>query len=163
MVQAYVLFGIRILSAILLLLFLGLIAWLAYQDLRASTQIAEQRRRSYGYLRVVASTSAALPVGALLPLVPVTTIGRSPGCTIVLNDDYASNEHAMLTFRSNHWWLEDLDSSNGTLLNDILLTEAVVLSAGDIIYIGDTRLKVEPASVAESEMLMKDGDVANDD
>ncbi|MCB0017952.1 MAG: FHA domain-containing protein, partial [Anaerolineales bacterium] len=41
------------------------------------------------------------------------------------------------------WLLEDLDSRNGTLLNQINVHEPTVVSSGDIIMIGDTKLKVE--------------------
>lgn len=146
MAQTYILFGLRLLSAILLLIFLGGIAWLAYQDLRVSAQLAKQEQRSHGYLRVVKNESGDLASGTLFPMLPVTTIGRAQGSTIVLDDGYVSSEHALLTQRANLWWLEDLSSRNGTLLNDIPLQEAVVISAGDIITIGGTHLKAEPDS-----------------
>jgi pSer/pThr/pTyr-binding forkhead associated (FHA) protein len=47
--------------------------------------------------------------------------------------------------RGQQWWLEDLNSRNGTLLNDVPLHEATVVSPGDIITIGSTHLKIEPA------------------
>nr|MBP6804905.1 FHA domain-containing protein [Chloroflexota bacterium] len=40
-------------------------------------------------------------------------------------------------------WLEDLGSRNGTLLNGAPLVETAVISAGDVITIGGTDLKVE--------------------
>ena len=49
----------------------------------------------------------------------------------------------MLSWRSGQWWLEDLGSRNGTMLNDIPLTESAVISGGDIISIGGTQLKLE--------------------
>ena len=146
MTQVYILFAIRVLSALLLLSFLAGIAWLAYQDLRLSAQLVQQEQRIQGHLRVVGSESGELSEGTLFPMQTVTTIGRAQGSTVVLNDSYVSNEHALLTHRIKHWWLEDLRSSNGTLLNDIAIAEAVVVSSGDIITIGGTRLLVEPLS-----------------
>jgi pSer/pThr/pTyr-binding forkhead associated (FHA) protein len=148
MTQAYILFGIRLLSALLLLIFLGGLAWIAYQDLRATAQLLKQEKQSQGFLRVLSSDNRDFAAGTLFPMLPVTTIGRAQGCTILIDDGYVSSEHAMLTQRGKQWWLEDLGSSNGTFLNDIALTEAVVLSVGDIIAIGGTRLMVEPASFA---------------
>ena len=149
MTQAYILFGIRLLSALLLLIFLGGIAWLAYQDLRTSAQLAKLDQHSRGYLRVVSDDRGELASGTLFPLLAVTTIGRAQGSTIVLDDSYVSSEHAILTNRANLWWIEDLDSRNGTLLNDIPLTAPAVISAGDIITIGGTQLKVEPDLLVE--------------
>ena len=43
-------------------------------------------------------------------------IGRAPECTLVLDDDYASNRHARLFYRDGGWMVEDLGSTNGTFL-----------------------------------------------
>ncbi len=161
MTQAYILFGLRLLSAFLLLVFLAGIAWLAYQDLRLSAQLAKQEQRSHGYLKVVEDENGELASGTLFPLFPVTTIGRAQGSTIMLDDDYVSTEHAMLTIRANQLWLEDLNSRNGTLLNELPLTESVVLSSGDIISIGGTHFKVEPNSNEEKSQI-EDIESAND-
>ena len=77
------------------------------------------------------------------PLHPLTSIGRAQSATIVIDDSYVSQEHALLTARGGQWWLEDLSSRNGTLLNGVLLAETAVVSSGDIITIGSVQLKVE--------------------
>lgn len=138
-----ILFGLRLLSGLLLLAFLGLLFWLIYQDLRSTAKLLDNEGKRQGYLRVVASENNAITLDTLYPLFAVTTIGRSPSCSIYLNDNFVSNEHAVLFHKAKQWWLEDLDSSNGTLLNDIEVHEQVVLGLGDIITIGNTRLKVE--------------------
>lgn len=148
---AVILLVLRLFSAILLLAFLGLIGWLIYRDIRTVTAEASARQRQYGVLRVVASPDGtdkkaandgeAQP--AVYPLLPMTSIGRAPSNTIVLDDSYASSEHALISLRGRQWWLEDLGSRNGTLLNGLPLKEAAVISAGDIVTIGDTHLKVE--------------------
>jgi len=154
--EAYLLFGLRVLSALLLLAFLGLIAWLAYQDIRAAGALGYQNQQVYGYLRVVKSENGDPVPDTLFPLLPVTTIGRAPGSVVTLDDSYVSNEHAILTLRANQWWLEDLQSRNGTELNDIPLTDGVVLSPGDIIAIGGTELKVEPVLSAPTNTAQQD-------
>ena len=84
-----------------------------------------------------------LEVGAVFPLQPVTSIGRSPVNTIIVPDTYASGQHALLIWREGQWWLEDQDSRNGTLLNDVRISSPTVVSAGDIIGVGRTKLKLE--------------------
>ena len=73
---------------------------------------------------------------------PNITLGRDPGCDIPLIDDTVSTRHAQLTYHHNQWWLEDLSSTNGTMLNQIVITMPTVLAAGDEIRCGDTRLVV---------------------
>lgn len=143
--DALLLFGLRVLSALLLLGLLGGMAWLIYQDLRATQLVAMQQGQPGARLRVVASNGGGPALETRYPLLLVTSIGRAGHNTIVLNDSYASNEHARITRRGDQWWLEDLGSRNGTRLNDALLLEPAVLSAGDVIAIGSTHLTLETA------------------
>lgn len=76
-------------------------------------------------------------------------IGRSTEA-IPLRDDSVSRRHAELTPDDGRWWLRDLDSTNGTLLNGELLLDRVALSPGDRIQCGDTILLV--SHVDESEL-----------
>lgn len=139
-----VLLVLRLLSAGLLLLFLGTIAWLVLKDIRTVRAALAERRRTFGTLRVIGADGDQSLQDAQFPLSPVTSIGRAPSNTVVLEDDYVSGEHALLMLRGQQWWLEDLNSRNGTLLNGTALSEATVISPGDVITIGNTRLKIEP-------------------
>ncbi|MCI0399386.1 MAG: FHA domain-containing protein, partial [Chloroflexi bacterium] len=111
---ALTLFILRLASAALLLLFLATIGWLIYKDMRLTAAELAARQRQHGALRVLAD-GAAPESSETFPLLPVTSIGRAPGNTLVLDDSYASNEHALISLRGNQWWLEDLGSRNGTL------------------------------------------------
>ncbi|MCA9939683.1 MAG: FHA domain-containing protein [Anaerolineales bacterium] len=138
-----VLFALRLLGALLLLAFLGGIAWIVYQDMRVVETTMSDRQRRYGYLRVVGSLEEMPARDTLFPLLPITSLGRSPNNTIVLRDNYASSEHALITLRGQQWWLEDLGSRNGTRLNNLPVTGATVISAGDVVMIGNVQLKIE--------------------
>jgi hypothetical protein len=68
-------------------------------------------------------------------------IGRDPSNQIVLNDDrYTSRYHAWVTFEADQFWLEDLGSTNGTLLNGEPVEKREQLSTGDRIKIGETEM-----------------------
>lgn len=56
-------------------------------------------------------------------------IGRSRGCDLVLNDEAISRRHARLFYKAGEWYVEDLQSRNGTLVNDVLITEPIILDA----------------------------------
>ncbi len=146
--DAILLFLLRLLSAILLMGFLGAIAWMIYQDLKRASLSTLEERRPKGHLRVVASESMTAGAGTVFPLLPVTRIGRSEANTIVLEDAFVSAEHALLSRREKQWWLEDLDSRNGTLLNDLPLEAGTVVSAGDVITIGSVALRIEPSEIS---------------
>jgi len=63
-------------------------------------------------------------------------IGRSPSIEVSLADETVSVVHARLWKENGRWWLEDLDSRNGTLLNQIPVSKKTVLCAGDRIRAG---------------------------
>ena len=66
-------------------------------------------------------------------------IGRADDSTLVLTDDFASSRHARLTNRSGQWYVEDLGSTNGTLVNGRRITRQP-LADGDVIRIGHSVL-----------------------
>ena len=82
-------------------------------------------------------------VGTIIPLgASPIIIGRSPSSTLVLEDEYASSQHARLTPADGQWWIEDLGSRNGTFVDDERLTSPRELNVGDIVRIGQTTLEL---------------------
>jgi serine/threonine protein kinase len=67
----------------------------------------------------------------------VTAIGRTHGNDVVLNGPTVSRRHARLTFRSGQWYLEDLNSSNGTYVNNVRISRPAPLMEGDELRFGD--------------------------
>jgi pSer/pThr/pTyr-binding forkhead associated (FHA) protein len=45
-------------------------------------------------------------------------LGAKSGNTLVLNDPYVSSRHARLTWDGTAWYVEDLGSANGTVVDD---------------------------------------------
>ncbi len=69
-------------------------------------------------------------------------LGRDPGCDIPLSDDTVSTRHAHLTYHHNQWWLEDLASTNGTTLNEVIVSMPTVITSGDEFVCGSTHITV---------------------
>ena len=67
----------------------------------------------------------------------VVGIGREKGNDITVEDHEASRRHAEIRKRNDTYFLADLDSSNGTFLNNCRISEAE-LKSGDRIQIGRT-------------------------
>ncbi len=134
---------LRVAAGLLLMAFIGALFVMMWRDYRAISQEVISRTRRRGRLLVVHSDGLSLKPGTAFPLLPLTSLGRAPTNTIVLDDTFASNEHALVMLRSGQWWLEDRNSSNGTLLNGYRIQEPVVITMGDIISIGQVELKLE--------------------
>jgi len=76
---------------------------------------------------------------------PVSNLGRSSTCEIVLSDANASRTHAQIEKRSADYWIEDLGSTNGTLVNGSLIKERKLVH-GDRVVIGNTELEYRESS-----------------
>ena len=133
---------LRLLLAILLYAFLATVLLVVWRDLRQATTAPKTSHRS-GELVILQTTDEALEIGTAFPLQPITSMGRAPSNTIIISDTYASSQHALLTWREGQWWLEDQGSRNGTLLNGTRISGPTVISAGDVIGVGHTQLKLE--------------------
>jgi pSer/pThr/pTyr-binding forkhead associated (FHA) protein len=70
------------------------------------------------------------------------TVGRAPECEIRLDDTYASQQHARLFAKNEHWFVEDLGSTNGTFVNDQKLAAPAMLQPGDKVRIGQTVMEL---------------------
>ena len=90
----------------------------------------------------------------------VNKIGRSYSNDIVLESQIVSAQHAEIVKSEDAYYIIDLDSSNGTILNGEVIHENLELLDGDIIEIADFRLKfvIEESLVENSkEYSSRDG------
>jgi serine/threonine protein kinase len=67
----------------------------------------------------------------------VTTVGRTHGNDFIISGLTVSRRHARLWFDNGRWYLEDLQSANGTMVNNMHLRQPIVLNDGDVIKFGD--------------------------
>jgi uncharacterized protein involved in exopolysaccharide biosynthesis len=87
------------------------------------------------FLLVVAGESA----GKLFPLnKPELIIGRSPSADIRINEKAVSHNHARLAMDNGVCTLRDLESTNGTFVNNELIAGPVRLRGGDAVGVGST-------------------------
>lgn len=64
------------------------------------------------------------------------TIGRSNKSTITLRDPYVSKEHLRIVKDEGKYFLEDLNSANGTYLNNGKVLDVTMLKNGDRVKLG---------------------------
>jgi pSer/pThr/pTyr-binding forkhead associated (FHA) protein len=80
--------------------------------------------------------------GVKVPLDRQVRIGRSPGLELVIADDFVSTAHARIVPGAGGPVLEDLASTNGTVVNGRRVTTPVVLGPGDTVEIGTVKMRV---------------------
>ena len=123
-----------------LYVFLWTVVRTLVRDLR---QAAREPAAELGRLVVLASPSGEPPVGSAFRLDAVTTLGRDVNNAIVIDDDFASAQHAALTYRGRAWYLEDFGSTNGTFVNGNPVTGLMPVAFGDELQLGQVRLRLE--------------------
>jgi pSer/pThr/pTyr-binding forkhead associated (FHA) protein len=135
-----VLWGVRLLFLLLLYLFLARVIRALLRDLRAAAREPADRP---GRLVVLDSPGGEPAVGSSFGLDVITPLGRDVNNAIVIDDAFASAEHAVLTYRGRSWYLEDLDSTNGSYINGQAVDGVGALGYGDELQIGQVRFRLE--------------------
>ncbi len=73
----------------------------------------------------------------------ITTLGRTAGNDVVIQDATVSRYHARLFFHNGQWSVEDLQSANGTFVNGKRVQRPMPLQHGDELRLGDEILTFE--------------------
>lgn len=102
---------------------------------------AEQPRGADGWL--VAERGGGLEREQRFDLIGGLSIGRSKDADVQIDDRYASSIHARVFSREGRFFVEDMNSTNGTLLNGATLQGEAELIDGDTVQIGDTVFRFE--------------------
>lgn len=105
--------------------------------------VSGQRSKGSGVWQLRVARGPSELKGIAVPLTGPVVIGRSPGADIVIGDDFVSGRHARVFQRGNEVVIEDLGSTNGTILNGERLRVPMSLRPGDTIDIGAVRLEVD--------------------
>jgi FHA domain-containing protein len=114
-----------------------------WRDYASAAAQVEVSRRVYGQLLgLIRVDEMFAPSGETYPLRPLTSMGRSPTNSIIISDNFASSEHALISLKEGRWWLEDRNSRNGTILNGEPIKTPIIVTDGDIVSIGNTHLKL---------------------
>jgi pSer/pThr/pTyr-binding forkhead associated (FHA) protein len=130
---------VRLLFLALLYLFLFAVVRVLLRDLRSASRSPAE----LGRLVAVASPRGEPMPGSSFSLDAVTTIGRDVNSGIVVDDPFASAEHAVLTFRGRAWYVEDLASTNGTFVNGVPVAGIAEIGFGDELQVGEVRLRLD--------------------
>lgn len=136
----FILVILRLLMALALYAFLAWSLLLIWREIKSHSQVSQTVE--YPTL-VLKPKDNPDPIAVQRFKHTQITIGRNPACEYHLTDETVSSHHARLYYKSNQWWLEDLNSRNGTHLNNTQLTIPTVLTSGDEFRCGDVCFVVE--------------------
>jgi hypothetical protein len=134
-----VLLALRLLVGVSLFAFLGWVLWFLWTDLRIQTGLLASRK--VPHLSLLIQSAENLTQLQNFSLAEIA-IGRDPACECFLNDEAVSTHHARLSHHHFQWWIEDLDSKNGTRLNSEALTSPTVVISGDKVLCGHTTITI---------------------
>ena len=83
-------------------------------------------------------------------------IGKSHICEVILHDAYVGRRHCRISRQGDRFFLEDLESKNGTFLNDRehRLSTPQQLEAVSQLFIGSTCIQVEVSTEDEAKTLL---------
>lgn len=137
MTPAALLLGLRVLLAVVLYGFLGFLLLGLWRDLRSTVSSVGQAPAAH---LIIENGPHA---GKELPLRHTTAVGRVAGNSVRLSDETVSAKHARLSFHGGQWWLEDLASRNGTMVNGLSVEEPLVVTYGDEIHFGRVQVRLE--------------------
>jgi hypothetical protein len=162
--------GLKFAFLVVLYLFLLWVAWSALRDLRRGKQgMASSDRRQPSVDATGMYSAADALIDAAADAEPKLLVEKAPGhqsgkaygldesvtlgrgdVEIRLDDPFASSRHARISRQGPVVVIEDLGSTNGTYLNDELLTGPQPLHDGDRIRIGDSEFSYvrEPIDAA---------------
>jgi hypothetical protein len=123
-----------------LYLFLWEVVRTVWRDL-GSAVVFHPQARTAANLEIISSGRARLHAGEVIVLDRATTIGREADNDVVVDEETVSGQHARIVTRQGRWWIEDLQSTNGTWVNDAHVVGSQALGKGDVIRVGRVRLR----------------------
>jgi len=131
---------LRLILAVALYAFLGWALWTLLQELKQQgDKLAVQKKPAIMlHIKLEQGNESVRRF-----LQPEIMIGRDPNCDLSMMDEALSAHHARLAHHHGQWWLEDLNSTNGTFLNREKLTTAAVVITGDKFKCGNTVFDIE--------------------
>lgn len=129
---------VRALVSLSLYVFLGTALYIIWQELRTQSELARAAQ-------IPGLTISPLNEGDINPVeftIPEVIVGRDPSCNFSIHDETISSRHARLSYHHSQWWVDDMNSTNGTFLNDDRVYTPTVVISGDEIRCGQIVIKV---------------------
>ncbi|MBU3159470.1 FHA domain-containing protein [Clostridium frigoris] len=113
-----------------------------YKDIKGGAKKKPVIKKTMGLEVMERGDNLNLRVGAVIPLNDQLSIGRKADNLLILGDKYVSSQHARIYLKNTNYILQDLRSTNGTIMNNKAVKDTVYIKKGDVIKIGTSTFKV---------------------
>ena len=130
-----ILFAGRVLLVVLLYIFL-------FSVMRTGIGLVRGQRKDGAIWSVDVEKGVKSLRGLHVDILGPVVIGRSPSSDIVSDEPYVSASHARFTIQGPALVLEDLGSTNGTMVNGHIIEQPVTLRDTDEVQVGDVIMRV---------------------
>ena len=130
-----ILFAGRVLLVVLLYIFL-------FSVMRTGIGLVRGQRKDGAIWSVDVEKGVRSLRGLHVDILGPVVIGRSPSSDIVIDEPYVSASHARFTIQGPALVLEDLGSTNGTMVNGHIIEQPVTLRDTDEVQVGDVIMRV---------------------
>ncbi|MCL2889122.1 MAG: FHA domain-containing protein [Eggerthellaceae bacterium] len=124
------------------LLFVGLLYLFLFAIMKAGIGLVRGQRKKEKAWTVAVEQGPKELRGVQIVVHGPIVIGRSPGADIVIGASYVSGRHARFTLMGQDLFIEDLGSTNGTVVNGFKIAEPTALKSNDIVNVGDVAIRV---------------------
>ncbi len=133
------LFLLRLLLIVFSYTFVGWIGYTIYTDLRQI--ISGHNKISPTPIKLITQIDQKVIEKKFQK--PEIILGRDPACDFQLDDDTISLRHCKLLYHHKQWWAQDLQSTNGTYLNNSLIETDTILTDSDELQLGSIKLSIK--------------------
>ncbi|MDX9850512.1 MAG: FHA domain-containing protein [Anaerolineaceae bacterium] len=127
---------LRIILAILLLGFVGLLFFTTWRQLQTQVKLLSPDLSSSIHISYKDNPEQE----AFVIKQTDVLVGRDPNCKVHIPDETISAQHARVYLVDQNWWVQDLNSTNGTFLNDERIDQPCILADNDMLQIGNVKL-----------------------
>ena len=127
---------LRIILAIVLLVFLSLLFLTTWRQLKTQVKLLSPDLSSSVHISFKDNPEQE----AFVIKQTDVLLGRDPNCKVHIQDETISAQHARLYLIDQNWWVQDLNSTNGTFLNDERIDQPCILVDNDVLQVGNIKL-----------------------
>jgi len=136
--NAILAFSLRLLLILLSYTFLGWIIYTIFMDLKRGNSLKEEKVITPIILSLQTDDEEITKRFRQSEIV----LGRDPSADFSLQNETISLRHCKLNYLQKQWWVEDLKSTNGTFINQALITTGTILTDGDVLTLGKVSITI---------------------